>query len=183
MRADLLDDWLTALESGDYDQVRGQLGSYNANREDRHQEGFTPRDAFCCLGVLCDVALDYDDAPIELVGVGIGVDGFAVRARGDSSNFGAISGSMPPPVFNVWAGETIDTMNDYKAWDYSFDVADEADVVDWEADYALRWAEPFDHRGVTVELSLPGLNDSGFTFAQIADIIRWAEVRDDVTKS
>lgn len=57
-RTDFIENWLDALESGEYKQVRGKLWNYD-------QEN--PK--YCCLGVACDVAnelgirkLDLDDA-------------------------------------------------------------------------------------------------------------------------
>jgi hypothetical protein len=42
----LIKRWIKALRSGDYNQCKQSLGKYNAA---------TKEDAFCCLGVLCNV--------------------------------------------------------------------------------------------------------------------------------
>ncbi len=44
---DLIDEWVTALESGTYNQGCGAL-----KRQDEY------RTSYCCLGVLCEVAKD-----------------------------------------------------------------------------------------------------------------------------
>lgn len=146
MKSSIKKKWLSALESGLYDQVTGKLGAYVDGG----------KDMYCCLGVLCDVLLDDDKAPITL------------NERYDHDEdtdivFSYESSLLPTDVVDYLGFDSADP-------DFGFDLDPDLDYYgsDWE------YREPFDDRGTVVELSLSGLNDSGFTFGQIADVIRWA---------
>jgi hypothetical protein len=58
MRPEIKAAWLTALRSGEYEQGIGRLGM-------RDRDG---QEKFCCLGVLCEVAIRSDqESPIRRV--------------------------------------------------------------------------------------------------------------------
>jgi hypothetical protein len=68
-----IETWVTALESGDYDQCEGTL--YNGK-------------GYCCLGVYAKVVLGYDDEVImgdEDVSDGEGPKYVYVKIQGDTS--------------------------------------------------------------------------------------------------
>lgn len=50
MKKEVADLWVNALRSGKYKQVQGSLCKYNS---------------FCCLGVLCEIALE-NNVPIKI---------------------------------------------------------------------------------------------------------------------
>lgn len=70
-----------------------------------------------------------------------------------------MAADMPPPSIREYAG-----LPEFSTYDYSFSL-----------DYDPRDTDPYDARGYRVGLFLPELNDEGFTFDQIADIIEWGE--------
>lgn len=147
MKSSIKKKWLSALESGLYDQIKGQLGAYVDGGKDK----------YCCLGVLCDVLLDDDKAPIEL------------RERYEDIQdtdivFNYESALLPTDIVDYLGFEHTDP-------DFSLDLDPDGHYYD---DHDESYREPFDYRGTAVELSLSGLNDTGFTFGQIADVIRWA---------
>ena len=49
------DKWVTALRSGDYNQVTGTLCRPKGSHVIDQQDGVEVKDAFCCLGVMCDI--------------------------------------------------------------------------------------------------------------------------------
>lgn len=53
MKKEVADLWIAALESGEYDQARGTLQQIE---ESRTGDEIYPK-GFCCLGVLCEVAI------------------------------------------------------------------------------------------------------------------------------
>lgn len=74
MKPEVKAAWVAALRSGEYEQGKGQL---------RHI------DAFCCLGVLCDIAAKH--------GVGVWA--------GDAFDTDVIPAfAVPPPAVVAWAG-------------------------------------------------------------------------------
>lgn len=72
---EVIEKWVAALESGEYQQVEGAL------RKD---------DGFCCLGVLCELAVEAN--VIE-----------PAEHNGEDWLYDEIQGSLPEPVWN-WAG-------------------------------------------------------------------------------
>ncbi len=50
MNPEIKERWITALRSGNYGQVKGQLGVEIAHQPDHS--------GYCCLGVLCEVAVE-----------------------------------------------------------------------------------------------------------------------------
>lgn len=138
--------WLDRLVSGEVAQTKGQLGEYG--RDDGEPDGF------CCLGVLCDVLLDFDEVPVSL---------------------------DPRITTNHWSGvpteRTNMSFNDGETGLLPSNLAKFLGL-DNNPDYSFRTSGPsnsIDDRGSWVDLALADLNDDGFTFAQIADVIRWAE--------
>jgi hypothetical protein len=110
--------WIDALRSGEYEQ-----GTDFLRRKD---------DTYCCLGVLCDLAIE-NGVDVEWAGVWTGV---AYVVSDNTSGLQA-KASLPSAVAN-WAGLT--------AW--GDDALDPTDTLD-----------------------LPGLNDGGRSFLEIADVI------------
>lgn len=133
--------WTTALRSGDYRQISNKLSSRHS---DPHNFGF------CCLGVLCELAVDEGKTQVR------GIEGAETQYGDyDSSNWPAgyvprwASGSLPPSV-QQWSG--LGSPNPMLAY------YDPSDVS-------------CDEEGI-VRCSLSDLNDrEGKTFSEIADII------------
>lgn len=149
MKTVIKNKWIDALLSDDYEQTTGQLGRYADSGPDK----------YCCLGVLCDIMLDDDAAPVRL-------DERNGPWRDIKFNEG--QGSVLPYELAAYLGvEAAPT--------YTME-------FDPEREFISEWgffAAPFDDRGTFLELELADLNDSGFSFAQIADVIRWFEPDDD----
>lgn len=110
-------DWVAALRSGEYEQGTGKL----------NQNG-----KFCCLGVLCDLAVKAD--------VGVTVREERISYIGFESHRTYYDGNpdTTPDIVQDWAG-----------------LPDEDPVVR----FGVSWSTP------------ANLNDSGMSFADIADII------------
>lgn len=51
MNQEIKERWLTALRSGEYEQAEGYLNISAKNESDNEYDGF------CCLGVLCELAV------------------------------------------------------------------------------------------------------------------------------
>jgi len=112
--------WITRLRSGEVPQTSGGL-------RDAHGQ--------CCLGVLCELAVEDKVIPASEVG-----DlGFHVYGEGEDQQ----GGILPNAVVD-WAG-----------------LPEQDPSVDMDAD---------DEEDV-IERSLSDLNDTGWTFAEIADLI------------
>ncbi len=75
MKTDIAEQWSTALESGEYEQGQGSL-----NRDGQ----------YCCLGVLCELALK------------AGVD-IEVSREGDLTVYDGEDGALPMSVMD-WSG-------------------------------------------------------------------------------
>jgi hypothetical protein len=133
----VIKDWVTALESGEYEQTQGVL------RYTRRDGGYE----FCCLGVLCDLAVKAGviGEPTEL-------------GRYGDEGYGSV-GELPAEVRD-WAGlDSSDPTVDTEEFDI---LTDRYDVDNDEWTY-----------GKVDASSLAGLNDNhGQTFAQIAQILR-----------
>jgi len=87
MRKEIADKLVTALRSGEYDQTSGRLRN---------------GDNFCCLGVLCDIAVKEGVIePWQRVKIhGEGRLGFVVDIEGESYE----ETSVLPNVVKEWAG-------------------------------------------------------------------------------
>lgn len=76
VNTEIVTAWVRALRSGEYEQGQGQLRDLD--------------DKFCCLGVLCDLA------------VKAGVD---VKVQADKSSYSYDGhGDFPPPAVGDWIG-------------------------------------------------------------------------------
>lgn len=113
-----LTTWVQALRSGSYEQGRGRLAS---------QDG-----KFCCLGVLCEVAVE---------------DGLAITKMLSAGNTIRYDRAADYPPLSVIAWLDVDGLLD--------------PVIPY-----------FEGTGGNL-LTLDYLNDHGFTFDQIADLIEW----------
>lgn len=89
MNREAYDLWLAALESGEYRQGKGQLRA-SVDGEER----------YCCLGVLCEVALK----------AGVRMDVSSPSAHG-MVLYNDCSGTLPRAVID-WAGLTSDKYNE-----------------------------------------------------------------------
>lgn len=83
-----LDLWVEALRSGDYKQGNGWLNRTGATVD---EEGEPVRE-YCCLGVLCEVAMKE--------GLRLDVD---VKDGGDARSYDGHP-AFPPPAVWGWAG-------------------------------------------------------------------------------
>lgn len=133
MKAEVKKLWVDALRSGDYKQVEGAL------RKD---------DQFCCLGVLCDVAVKNGvDLKVETKDIGWGPHD-VIYKYGEEQN----SDSLPDEVM-AWA---------------------ELDSADPEVAIPNPYPEDYEE-GVDpedYEAALSATNDDyGYDFARIADLI------------
>lgn len=143
MKQEVAELWTEALRSGDYDQATGTLVQIDTNSGDVV--------GHCCLGVLCDlavkagVAVDYE-GPTKHVGEYDPTDPEDMYWTGvtyDSND------ALLPPSVRDWAG--------MKTSDGTVDIPwDAPDNSEMEND----WTD-----------SLAGMNDSGKTFRDIANLI------------
>ena len=128
MKQEIAEKWAAALRSGEYKQSRSILHN-------------TTKDTFCCLGVLCELAIEE----------GIEVSRGKGHGPGECASNRIMSydglTTSPPPIVVTWAG----------MWDSSGIIEDPLPSKDNDID------TPVD--------SLMGANDTGFTFGEIADII------------
>ena len=90
MKADIAKRWADALESGKYDQGKGRL--------ERRRPLDSSDDGFCCLGVLC--ALAVEDGVIERRDE----DGNIIFGSAEEFKDGGSSMSFPPESVIEWAG-------------------------------------------------------------------------------
>lgn len=141
MKIEIKTKWVEALRSGDYAQAKGRLVKVDG-------EG---KKAYCCLGVLCDLA--------SQEGV----------VREESTPCGCSSGSACSVELPGFVGEEEDPAGRHRS--YSFSVLPWP-VMEWaglaEAD---PWIRIVEGEGQTTERALSGLNDDGTPFTEIADLI------------
>lgn len=137
MNADVKAKWLAALRSGEYEQAQGYLGRTVTNENGEQVMGY------CCLGVLCQVAVaEGVILPPETIG----------DERGDMLAYGSDEVDLPVAV-QQWAG------------------LDNADPGVRTPEGA-RDAHFYVGSEQPNRTTLASLNDAdGFTFAQIADVI------------
>ena len=126
--------WIEALESGEYEQTTGQL---RYQYEDQ-------KPAFCCLGVLCEVAVK---------------DGLDIEFDPEKDSYDEYTAFLPGKV-QKWAGLGSGEHGD--DWD-------DSGQLPTPVRYTLGTGEYEDHGTATTLLSL---NDgANYTFAQIAKVI------------
>jgi hypothetical protein len=146
--------WVKALRSGEYKQTTGALRRSSSTE--------TMPEGYCCLGVLCDIAIkqpELSDAKLptlaweapRLDGSGL-ADYLTWPRMADPTDLHHES-AMPPHNIAMWAG--LDDGND---WGVAADIAGpDLDETNYGSDGRV---------------SLAALNDSeGWTFEQIADAI------------
>lgn len=139
----VIEQWVTALESGDYAQAKRTLNRVTPHPTEEHAD--YAQTGFCCLGVLCDLA----------VKAGV-IEAPTVNRRGEAEYGGAEGGTaFLPPEVRDWAGLLGNNpeVNYERAKYWNFDV-DESEVY-------------------TATGPLSDLNDEqGKAFPEIAQIIR-----------
>lgn len=128
LNPEVKEKWLTALRSGDFEQGKDALKN----------KSYTGTPQHCCLGVLCEIAVQEGVIPPPTQTES---DGWFYGVDGDESWSGL------PHVVAQWAG-----LGD-PASDMWVDSPREDDAERKERN------------------SLSGLNDYGYTFEQIADLI------------
>jgi len=135
--------WLSALRSGEYKQGQGKLAKVAKSGEKQ----------YCCLGVLCDIAVRNK------------VPGLSAEQRGGSDVItftgpgGANDRSMPPIPFKDWAKlPTRDPIIPISAV-HAHQAANPSAPRHGANDKPTEWT------------TLASLNDRGFSFAFIADLI------------
>lgn len=138
---------LTALRSGEYSQTSHTLCTID-------KDG---KSSFCCLGVATDIFLKE-----------IGEEWVKYEEWGNTIGYAESDKYLPEPVrewADVAASNPIIKIHlplMTESLYYNYGERSDSIRVDWEAgEYYLN-------------LSLAGLNDSGFTFEQIADVIEYA---------
>jgi hypothetical protein len=115
VNAEVKQQWVDALRSGEYEQTKGRLRRGNPLDPEDLDDGYTP--GYCCLGVLCDLAVKagvtqlHEERPLE--------DSEYENERNYVSySYGLTEnrkdGSVLPPEVAQWAGlEGIDAVNPY----------------------------------------------------------------------
>lgn len=144
MNQEIKAQWTAALRSGEYEQGTNRLATLRRG-------GKTP--AFCCLGVLCDLAvkagleLEVEDLP--------GSDGIDARRSYNRATF-----SLPHAVIK-WAGLE----------DFTSPGSDEPVESNVWFKVPCHCPDGECGAGGEVDETLAGLNDGGSSFAEIADVI------------
>ena len=152
MKQAIMTRWVKALRSGKYKQTREQLRE--ADKEDQ------PTNAFCCLGVLCDLFakehpsakwLDRKTAE-DVLNLKTSGCAFSVADKAAPDGVSVSAGILPDPVMR-WAG--------IKESNGDFTLTDNVRKRDLDDNQAARFAD-----------SLTNLNDdAGFNFAEIAAFV------------
>lgn len=137
MNREIRDQWTAALRSGDYAQGRGALHAYSPTGG-----------RYCCLGVLCELA-------VEAGAVGV------KNGYNNEKRYGAASqGGVLPREVMAWAGMIEADASDEDAYHVS------AGQLEKEVEYR----DALGFRGVA--MALTELNDGGqYSFNDIADVI------------
>lgn len=132
MKADVKAQWITELRSGDWAQGTGVL--HRMNDEGKH--------FYCCLGVLCELAVKAGVLPEAVKGRdGVSSWMFQYEAPEAHHNDGINATTLPRSV-RAWAG------------------VDHEDII----------IDP-DGNGFGLPMYASGANDSGMSFDEIADLI------------
>ena len=150
MNAEVKQQWLDALRSGEYEQTRGRLRRGMPLDPEDLDDGYNA--GYCCLGVLCDLAVKagvtqlHEERPFE-------ESDYENERNYVSYSYGVSEGrkdsSVLPPEVVKWAGlgNAVDAVNPY--------------VEELPAD-----ADEF-----TPRATLASENDGGKSFEEIAKII------------
>lgn len=151
--------WLEALRSGNFDQAKSALAISESESENIPV-------AYCCLGVLCEIK--------KLVHL-LGDDLRWIYYDTDSDGYTSQSSTVIPHTLarSMWIGSnpTLITLEEQGFFDTK--------MINhgWSVSrFQRQWPDdlvelhlPFNRQGQTE--SLASLNDEGFTFEQIADLI------------
>lgn len=139
--------WVAALRSGEYRQGKKMLK--------------TPEGSYCCLGVYCAITGVRESLQMQFVATGNGFTERMVPSFGDPGleNFVII----PPNYEIALADPTSENI------DYPF--VGEEQLFSCTHQFSREWNVDLYEKTFLFPHTLPGLNDSGFTFDQIADII------------
>lgn len=144
MKADIKARWIEALKSGEYPQTKNALHRLRQIAEDFPPEGF------CCLGVLCEIAVQDEVIDVDLTSR-------ASVALYDHE----YTGYLPETVVK-WSGIDLD-MGDDAGVRFSYreieDLLTESEAVDVLS------------KNMEGTLSVADLNDSDVSFATIAKVI------------
>lgn len=127
MRRDIRDRWVAALRSGAYEQGRKRLRTSN--------------DQYCCLGVLCEIAVETGVIPPP-VQQEVGYSDRPYKYGMETSNGWNSSTTGLPDIVATWAGLGPQGMH-------------------------VR----IPHKEAEESFNLAYLNDNGSTFEEIADLI------------
>lgn len=131
MDADIKAEWIADLRSGQYEQGRSAL-----RRDNR----------YCCLGVLCEVAVRHGVIPQPTPSTEYDADEIAYGIEGDRSS------GVLPQVVAQWAGMPL-----------------VPGAEEWNGG---PYADPNPSAGPEEDVrSLASLNDTGVSFDRIADFI------------
>lgn len=149
MNPEIKAKWVAALRSGEYLQGTGQL-----------LNTYSGASKYCCLGVLCDLLVKEDTPGLEYsdrqpYGSSV-LPGWTYHGIGETS--------ILPAVLAIDLGLTDPNPRIpfiQAIWDDSRMSVYKESHVEWHGD--TYFAPPF--------LDLASLNDSGFTFPEIADLI------------
>lgn len=142
LRAEVKEKWLAALRSGEYEQGIEYLHYRDGDSE-----------FYCCLGVLCDLAVQEGVVLArEVTAVDGGEDEISCSGHGALVEYAGVS-TLPPGVVNDWAYEVLPDPND-ESWTVVRSEDDDPEYF-WPRTY-----------------SLAELNDEhGLSFQEIADLI------------
>jgi hypothetical protein len=163
MKPEIKSRWIERLRSGDYQQGRSYL---------RCDDPETGKSTFCCLGVLCELALE--DGELELLPPTVGDPTQSRRYKSPSHSETCVS--VLPEAVQYWARMTRDHDLFQKGLSRDTGIFSVERLSPELKDRALQEANsggvaasPFRFEGSTS--SLTELNDVGVSFATIADII------------
>jgi hypothetical protein len=125
MRASVRAQWVAALRSGEYEQTRGAL-------QVKRSTGEGVPDGFCCLGVLCELAVT-DGLEVEVSDLHYPGDDHAIVQYVGCSSY-------PPGAVHQWSGYfapdsaevTFSTLADMN--DNGYDFASIADRIESDPD-------------------------------------------------
>ncbi len=142
MNPEIKASWVAALRSGEYDQGEGLL---------KFNETETEKASYCCLGVLCDLAVQAGvlGTPHRRAS---GSWSFGLEDEADPYNYLNYSETVLPDSVREWAG----LENTDPCFQLSSEQAERFGVSDIDSGFSK---------------SLTGLNDNGNSFKTIADVI------------
>lgn len=136
--------WVDALRSGEYKQGQNVLHAFNSVGEER----------FCCLGVLCDIAVKHN---------------VVARSGEAKRNFPPIDNLQTAGFSYGWQSAMVDLPVEVIEW-AGLPLCREEDDIDY-----FNHGDPLvmatDEWGEVDEKNISTLNDSGWSFSDIARLI------------